>query len=293
MTRALSVALATLALGLADRAPAASDQVLARLKEQPARSRVLATRTTSRAPAVPGHAAVGYDQRVRLLPDGRTEITVAVLASRSRRPGPTRPEPGSWRESGIGLDEDVARVAGEIVPEDAPPQEVSERVLAWVSLNVAHADLPAHDESPASTLATRVASCVGRSRLAVALLVARGVPARTVHGLLLPGGTRPGDTLDATRFELHRWVESWIPGQGWVPSDPGRSIHVVDAAYVFLQLDLDAYDPEAQRDLVLRIGEAPHALALETSPAPREGHPLIFRHLLSGPHVEAPPARTP
>ncbi|RME22534.1 MAG: transglutaminase [Deltaproteobacteria bacterium] len=54
------------------------------------------------------------------------------------------------------------------------------------------------------------ASCNGRSRLMVALLRNRGIPARLVGGIILTGGTK--------RI-THQWVEVWIDGH-WVPMDP-------------------------------------------------------------------------
>ena len=121
----------------------------------------------------------------------------------------------------------------------------SSAILQWVTLNVEHRDIPPHDDSAPATLESRVGSCVGRSELAVALLRTAGLPARTLHGLVV----LPRKGIGETSFTLHRFVETWIDGLGWVPSDPGESVHVVDPAHVILAFDDAPYDPDSQRDL--------------------------------------------
>jgi hypothetical protein len=171
------------------------------------------------------------------------------------------PWAASTADGSLAVSEDVAAMARELAGGIGDQAQRSERVLTWVSRQIGHADDPGHDESPEATLASRRGSCVGRSGLAVAMLRAANVPARSVHGLLLPPGAPPGSVLGSASFVLHRWVESHVEGVGWLPSDPGASVHVVDARHVFLALDDEPYDPEAQRELVLRVvrtaGELP------------------------------------
>jgi protein-glutamine gamma-glutamyltransferase len=53
----------------------------------------------------------------------------------------------------------------------------------------------------------------------VVLLRAGGIPARVVTGYA--GGTDNGDgTRTFHGTEAHAWVEAWLPGHGWVSSDP-------------------------------------------------------------------------
>jgi transglutaminase-like putative cysteine protease len=212
--------------------------------------------------ALPAHEAAGWTQRVRLRPDGRTALTVAVLAERapSFSPWPRReplpPDVAPWLPELPG-DPEIAALAEEIAHGATTQAEVSERILAWVSTNVAHRDDPGHADTASASLETRLGSCVGRSLLARELLRAAGIPARTVHGLL---------AADDGSFRLHRFVESWVEGSGWLPSDPGRSVHVVDERHVVVALDDSPYDPESQRSLVLRPASRParlHDLSVE------------------------------
>jgi hypothetical protein len=93
------------------------------------------------------------------------------------------------------------------------------------------------DDEPFSTLRTaketlRVggAGSAGKSRLVVALLRNRGIPARVLTGLLLTADQEP---------RLHYWVEAWIEHK-WFPIDPTqRHFGPVNwpQNYLILQLD--------------------------------------------------------
>lgn len=224
---------------------AVAPRVAVPAEAEASRARYVASRAGSgRGLALPSHEAYGFSQRARLLPDGTTEVTVVAVARGTRLPVRVeRPDGGA-----MTLDGDVRLLAEELTHGAADDWEASDRILTWVSLNVRHADEPAHAEDAAATLRARTGSCVGRSVLSAELLRAAGIPARTVHGLLAePAGGMP--------FTLHRFVEAWIDGVGWVPSDPGESVHVVDARHVFIATDDGDYDPESQRGLSLRIAE--------------------------------------
>jgi transglutaminase-like putative cysteine protease len=56
---------------------------------------------------------------------------------------------------------------------------------------------------------------------AVVLLRLQGVPARFVKGLSVGPQTDQGGGLHVVRdSDAHAWVEAWIPGEGWVETDP-------------------------------------------------------------------------
>jgi N utilization substance protein B len=105
--------------------------------------------------------------------------------------------------------------------------EAVERVITFVSGEIRYALPDGEAESVASVLRTRRGSCVGRSLLAEDLLVRAGIPARQVTGLLVASG--PGELTPESRAAYnatlggvrHRWIEAFVPGLGWIPSDPG------------------------------------------------------------------------
>lgn len=279
MSRLAGAAVLTLAsVALAGTAHAGALAVRrAAVADAPARAEYRVTRPGTARSALGSHHVAGFDQRTRLLSDGRTEVTVVV------RPGPVR-STAAWPAAAAGLPPDVARF---LVREQAPlaaadavgalaheigvgaerQLELSERVITWVSLNIVHADAPGHDESPAATLEAGGASCVGKSRLAVDLMRCLGIPARGVHGLLMPVGTRRGSVVGSAHFALHRFVESWVDDVGWLPSDPGESVHLVDARHLVLAVEGQPYDPESQRGLLVVVARPPDALSL-AAPGP-------------------------
>ena len=59
-------------------------------------------------------------------------------------------------------------------------------------------------------------NCTDYSRLMTALCRARGIPARTVRGLLVERSITTEEFAD----HLHRWVEVYLEGCGWVTFDP-------------------------------------------------------------------------
>lgn len=225
---------------------------------------------------VPSHRGVGFEQRVRRLAEGRCEVTVVTRldVARPRAPFPRvpmDPDPmGPWLGGGEAASSAVRELSTEIVAGETDQVGASAAILLWVSLNIRHHDLPPHDEGAAATLETRIASCVGRSRLAVALLRAAGLPARTVHGLVVADS--PADR--PATFMLHRFVETHVDGAGWIPSDPGDSVHLVAPSHVILAFDDAPYDPDSQRELRVTPLEAPVLFELRGGDGSR---PLVFR----------------
>ncbi len=114
-----------------------------------------------------------------------------------------------------------------------------ERVIAFTSRNVGYA-LPDGNETAASALLSGRGSCVGRSLLAAELLLRAGVPVRQVTGLLVAGD--PAELTPESRLVYsaslggvrHRWIEVFVPGLGWVPSDPGGLANTVTARHLAL-----------------------------------------------------------
>jgi hypothetical protein len=61
-------------------------------------------------------------------------------------------------------------------------------------------------------------TCQNYALLFVALCRAKGIPARTVHGINLPGEL----PIENEKIEdwSHSWAEIYLPNYGWVPADP-------------------------------------------------------------------------
>lgn len=105
--------------------------------------------------------------------------------------------------------------------------EAVERVIGFASHEIRYALPSAEPESAGGVLHSGRGSCVGRSLLAEDLLVRAGIPARQVTGLLVASG--PGELTPESRPAYnaalggvrHRWIEAFVPGLGWIPSDPG------------------------------------------------------------------------
>jgi transglutaminase-like putative cysteine protease len=117
--------------------------------------------------------------------------------------------------------------------------EAVERVIAFTSRNVGYV-LPDGAETASGTLRSLHGSCVGRSLLATELLLRAGVPARQVTGLLVakdPAELTPESRLvynPALGGVRHRWIEVFVPGLGWVPSDPGGLANTVTSRHLAL-----------------------------------------------------------
>jgi transglutaminase-like putative cysteine protease len=114
-----------------------------------------------------------------------------------------------------------------------------ERVIAFTSRHVAYV-LPDGNETASSVLRAGRGSCVGRSLLASELLLRAGVPTRQVTGLLV--AAEPRELTPESRLVYnpglggvrHRWIEVFVPGLGWTPSDPGGLANIVTTRHLAL-----------------------------------------------------------
>ena len=156
--------------------------------------------------------------------------------------------------------------------------EAVERVIAYTSRSVAYV-LPDGSETALSALQSGRGSCVGRSLLAAELLLRAGVPTRQVTGLLV--ASEPKELTPESRLVYnpglggvrHRWIEAYVPGLGWVPSDPGGLANTVTARHLALSrqpaagfhADVLARSPEVRRP-VLEAGDGRLTLARPRGP---------------------------
>ncbi len=105
--------------------------------------------------------------------------------------------------------------------------EAVEQVIGYTAGEIRYTLPDGGLETAARTLRTGSGSCVGRSLLAEDLLVRAGIPARQVTGVLVAAS--PEELSPESRAAWneglggvrHRWIEAFIPGLGWIPSDPG------------------------------------------------------------------------
>lgn len=118
--------------------------------------------------------------------------------------------------------------------------EAVERVVAFTAHRVRYLLPDGSSETASATLRSRRGSCVGRSLLAAELLLRAGVPARQVTGILAAQRARELTPESRNVFDAalggvrHRWIEVFVPGLGWVPSDPGGLANTVTARHFAL-----------------------------------------------------------
>ena len=281
---------ALLAAGLLSALPSPlAPETTTLVSPEPARATYLVSQPGRRGSAFRPRRASGFLQRVQLRSDGRSEVTVLVDPAPLRLDAPYPPDPSSWPASVARRarhDEECAPTplleswGRELVAGARTELEAADRILLWVSREIRQEAHPSHDDSAAAAFGTRTASCVGRSRLAAALLRSAGLPARTVHGLVVPRDLSRHHPAGSAEFTLHRFVEVWLTGAGWVPSDPGESLHLVDTRHLILAVDGESYDPEAQREMTVTLLSAPGLLSLAEEPP--EGPLLVRRDLADG-----------
>ena len=192
--------------------------------------------------------AAGY--RVALSsPDGRSlEARVIVHAAPFLVDAPLPPPLAS-------LSGEARAALAEQLPEDPALESMSrrlladarttleavERVIAFTASRIRYTLPDGSGETASATLTSRRGSCVGRSLLAAELLLRAGVPARQVSGILVAGGARELTSESRTVYNAalggvrHRWIEVFVPGLGWVPSDPGGLANTVTARHLALE----------------------------------------------------------
>lgn len=191
--------------------------------------------------------APGY-RIVLSAPDGTIlEAAVEIDANPLPDHAPFPPRPDGLPEdvrallSGVAPDPDADALSRLLTRGSGTVLEAIERVIAFTSRRIKY-ELPTGGAPETASSCRRIGrgSCVGRSLLAADLLLRRGVPARQVTGVLF--ASSPGDLTPDTRPAFsdslggvrHRWIEVFVPGLGWVPSDPGGLANAVSARHVAL-----------------------------------------------------------
>lgn len=223
-------------------------------------------------------------------PDGRSLVaTVEVDGAplRDSAPYPVDaavfpPEARAALAEPLPADDELEALSRMLLRGATTQLEAVERVVAWVAKRIRYEPPGLIGESAANCHRSRRGSCVGRSLLAADLLRRGGVPARQVTGILtaveaaeLTGGSQAlyNEGISGVR---HRWIEVWVPGLGWVPSDPGGLANTVTARHLALPaappdgfgLTVLARSPALARRLVDGTLVRPRLRALEAVDLP-------------------------
>lgn len=181
-------------------------------------------------------------------PDGRSlvatvEVDGSPVADSAPYPADSRDLPPEAREilaEPLPADDELEALSRMLLRGATTQLEAVERVVSWVARRIRYESPGLIPESAASCHRSRRGSCVGRSLLAADLLRRGGIPARQVTGILTARGPAEltGNSQDLFNEGIsgvrHRWIEVWVPGLGWVPSDPGGLANMVTARHLAL-----------------------------------------------------------
>lgn len=181
-------------------------------------------------------------------PDGRSlEARVEVEAAPLTVDAPFPPSPATLSAEGRAVladpladDPELDSLSRRLLANAKTTLEAVERVIAFTAHRIRYALPDGSSETASATLRARRGSCVGRSLLAAELLLRAGVPARQVTGILVArrAWELTPESRNVFNAELggvrHRWIEVFVPGLGWVPSDPGGLANTVTARHLAL-----------------------------------------------------------
>lgn len=138
----------------------------------------------------------------------------------------------------LGSEEAIpAEVASRLLDITAPLTSQLERtdlILADLAQRITPTErAPGSTETALQSLERGSASCAGRSNLAAGMLKSCRIPVRHAYGVLFRQ-TQAQDQNQTWRAGYHRWIETWHPDLGWLPSDPGVTHLHVGARYLTL-----------------------------------------------------------
>jgi len=155
------------------------------------------------------HTVNGYSQSVEVVGDGEVLVRVGVPAvAVGAAPGGFESDPRVREALPEGF-----RLPGRLHSALSPDLDAftrATRVLRWVELSLSLDNSGSGDQDANSVLRRGNGRCSGLANATVALLRGAGFEARTVSGLL----------VSDDKVVPHRWLECFLPGAGWVPTDP-------------------------------------------------------------------------
>ncbi|MGZ5430099.1 MAG: transglutaminase-like domain-containing protein [Thermoanaerobaculia bacterium] len=182
-------------------------------------------------------------------PDGKAlEARVEVSAAPLTADAPFPPAPATLSAEAraaladpLADDPDLESLSERLLAGAKTTLEAVERIVAFTAHRVRYTLPDGSPETASLTLHARRGSCVGRSLLAAELLLRAGVPARQVTGVLAAQRARELTPESRAVFNAdlggvrHRWIEVFVPGLGWVPSDPSGLANTVTAKHLALE----------------------------------------------------------
>jgi transglutaminase-like putative cysteine protease len=218
-------------------------------------------------------AVEGAGYRVVLSsPDGKAlEARVEVSAAPFTADAPFPPAPATLSgEARTTLaepledDPDLDSLSAKLLTGAKTTLEAVERIVAFTAHRIRYVLPDGSTETASGTLRARRGSCVGRSLLAAELLLRAGVPARQVTGVLAAERARDLTPESRSVFSAelggvrHRWIEVFVAGLGWVPSDPSGLANTVTAKHLALEkqppagfhVDAAGRSPELKRPVL-------------------------------------------
>jgi hypothetical protein len=191
--------------------------------------------SVSAAPAPPPYTNEGYRQVVT--PEAgawRVEVRIDASPLKVRVPfSPGKVPPSLHLPQALS-----AQLAGAIAPCQRADEAV-DAVLLTLRRHIRYVEKARFAETEVEVAGRGEGSCVGMTRLAVAILKGLGLPCREVIGLKLP--VREG-TVKLEGGLLHAWLEVDFAGGPSVFCDPWRSSGWVPETYIVLRTG-GGYEP--------------------------------------------------
>lgn len=160
---------------------------------------------------------------------GTTRYTadIAPVRTLDEATAALQPDDGSngfWTTLPDTVPERVRALGLELSAGSTDPRDKARAIEAYLAANATYrldSPVPARGEDAVDVFLFRdkVGFCEQFAAAETVLLRSAGVPARVVTGLAY-GEALPGGGLEFKGKNLHAWVELWVPGTGWVSSDP-------------------------------------------------------------------------
>lgn len=142
-------------------------------------------------------------------------------------------------------DPKIKDLAAKLTQGAASEHEAVTAVLNWVIDNIKYkSPIPNYDA--VWTLSTVHGNCQNYAHIAIALLRARGIPARIVGGIALGKSwkvpLKDGALLQSIGQGGHAWMEVWYQDIGWIPYDSQQSHLFVGPRHIKQTAGLDSND---------------------------------------------------